>query len=102
MTIADEGNRHLEYTNAREYIQYARQSVVWTGLKLPAATTIGRLAGQSGYGTGNDLTNKTAWTTQYLTPENEHKLNEGWESMPDPVDPTKTIIFKETDFHKLR
>src|SRR5690606_2172644 len=53
------------------------------------------------YGTGNDLTNRTAFTTQYLTPENQHKLNEGWQSMPDPVDPSKTIIFQDTDFQDL-
>lgn len=101
LTFTDEP-KHIEYTNAQEYIQYARQSVVWTGVKLPAATTTARLTAPSGYGTGNDLTNKTAYTTQYLTPQNAYKLQEGWESMPDPVDPTKTIIFKNTDFQKLR
>ncbi len=102
MSFADEGNRHLVYTNAREYIQYARQSVLWTGVKLPASTTNSRLTAPTGFGTGNDLTNKTAFTTQYLTPQNEYKLREGWESMPDPADPTRTIIFKDTDFQKLR
>ena len=52
-------------------------------------------------GTGNDLTANTTYTTQYLTPENKHKLNEGWESMPDPIDPSKTIIFKETDWQDV-
>lgn len=102
MTIADEGNRDLEYTNAREYIEHARQSVVWTGVKLDPATTVSRLTAPTGYGTGNNLLNSTAFTPQYLSPQNEHKLNEGWQSMPDPVDPTKTIIFKDTDFQKLR
>ncbi|MEJ7829590.1 MAG: TonB-dependent receptor plug domain-containing protein, partial [Segetibacter sp.] len=102
LSLVDEGNRDLVYTNAREYIQYARQSVLWTGVKLPASTTNSRLTAPTGYGTGNDLTNRTAFTTQYLTPQNEYKLKEGWESMPDPADPTKTIIFKDTDFQKLR
>lgn len=52
-------------------------------------------------GTGNDLTNNTAYTTQYLTPENQHKLQEGWQSMQDPVYPDRTIIFKETDFQDV-
>ncbi len=51
-----------------------------------------------GWGTANDLTNETLFTTQYLTSENEHKLNEGWESMADPVYPDRTLIFKDTDW----
>ncbi|MFR5658158.1 MAG: hypothetical protein ACLUDU_09275 [Butyricimonas faecihominis] len=60
-----------------------------------------RLGSALGFGTGNDLTKNTSFTTQYLTEENKHKLNEGWESMPDPIDPSKTIIFKDTDFQDL-
>ena len=101
ISVADPGNQLREYVGAEEYIRHARQSVVWTGVKLPASTTVSRLTAPSGYGTGNDLTNNTAFTTQYLTPANQHKLNEGWQSMPDPIDPSKTIIFKETDFQKL-
>ena len=43
-----------------------------------------RLIGHLGYGTGNDLTNNTAFSTQYLTDENRYKLDQGWKSMPDP------------------
>ncbi|MDO6439898.1 hypothetical protein Q4534_20900 [Cyclobacterium sp. 1_MG-2023] len=57
--------------------------------------------GAIGYGIGNDLTNNTAYTTQYLTPENEYKLSEGWQCMPDPVDPSKTIIFDDEDSRKF-
>tara|TARA_R110002012_G_scaffold290109_1_gene483585 strand:- start:35745 stop:39053 length:3309 start_codon:yes stop_codon:yes gene_type:complete len=60
-----------------------------------------RLGLADAYGTGNDLTNNTAHTTQYLTAENEYKLNEGWESMPDPVDPSRTLIFKDTDWQDV-
>lgn len=100
MTIANQ-DLGLDYVNARDYIQYARQAVMWTGAKLPASTTVARLNNPTGYGTGNDLTNRTAFTTQYLTAANAYKLQDGWDSMPDPADPTKTIIFKETDFQKL-
>ena len=54
-----------------------------------------------GWGTGNDLTDETFFTTQYLTPENEYKLNEGWESMPDPLFPSRTLIFKETNWQDV-
>lgn len=82
--------------SAREYIKFGRLGIAATGEKHPGF--LSRLDLPIGFGTGNDLTNNTAFTTQYLTPENEHKLNEGWESMPDPLDPSKTIIFKATDW----
>jgi len=87
--------------NARDYIYYQRlgifRSATW-GNK-PAQLNI--LSSASSAGTGNDLTNNTAYTPQYLSPENEHKLNEGWQSMPDPIDPTKTIIFDDFDFQNI-
>lgn len=86
--------------SARDYIYFQRlgvyRSATW-GNK-PAQLAI--LSAASSAGTGNDLTNKTAYTTQYLTPANEYKLNEGWESMPDPLDSSKTIIFDNFDFQK--
>lgn len=85
--------------SARDYIYYARSGLAATGIKSP--TRLAQLNGAFGYGIGNDLTNNTAYTTQYLTPENEYKLNEGWESMPDPVDPSKTIIFDDVDWQDV-
>lgn len=101
LSFADAGNELREYTNGGEYLQYMRQAVLWTGVKLPAATTTSRLTSSTGYGTGNDLTNRTAFTPQYLTPANQYKLSEGWLSIPDPADPTKTIIYFDTDYQKL-
>jgi TonB-linked SusC/RagA family outer membrane protein len=85
--------------SARDYIYYARSGLAATGIKSP--TRLAQLDGAFGYGIGNDLTNNTAYTTQYLTAENEYKLNEGWESMPDPVDPSKTIIFDDVDWQDV-
>jgi TonB-linked outer membrane protein, SusC/RagA family len=101
LNVADAGNQLRKYVSAEEYIRAQRQAIVWTGVKVAPSTTQSRLTAPSGAGTGNDLTNNTAFTTQYLTPENQHKLNEGWKSMPDPIDPSKTIIYKETDFQDL-
>lgn len=89
-----------DLVNAREYLELNRGSAV----KEPAKTIAGAMARLNlpmGYGTGNNLTNSTAFTTQYLTPDNEHKLQEGWQSMPDPADPSKTIIFQDNDFQAL-
>lgn len=89
-----------DLVNARQYLELNRGSVV----DEPEKTRLGslqRLGLPMGYGTGNDLTNSTAFSLQYLTPENEYKLQEGWQSMPDPADPTKTIIFEDNDFQAL-
>lgn len=88
-----------EMANARDYIYLQRLGAVRSAKKDPTATRQLTLA--TGAGTGNDLTNNTIYTTQYLSDANKHKLNEGWESMPDPLDSSKTIIFQNTDFQKL-
>lgn len=85
--------------SARDYIYYARSGLAATAIKSPSR--LAQLNGAFGYGIGNDLTNNTAYTTQYLTPENEYKLSEGWQSMPDPVDPSKTIIFDGVDWQDI-
>ncbi len=88
-----------DLVSARDFIKFYRLGLVANGRKIPSNLNL--LTTASPAGTGNDLTNNTEYTTQYLTPENQHKLNEGWESMPDPLDPTKTIIFQDTDFQSM-
>ena len=95
-TVSDPGKLY-EMASARDYLTLARLGEI-AGPKFPKSTRLGL---PMGYGTGNDLTNNTAFSTQYLTEDNKYKLNEGWQSMPDPVDPSKTIIFSDTDFQKL-
>ena len=85
--------------NARDYVYYGRLSVAAIGEKHPER--LSWLNASHGQGIGNDLTNNTGFTTQYLTPENEYKLKEGWESIPDPLDPSKTIIFANTDWQDV-
>lgn len=92
-------SRLLQYANAHDYIYYNRLGVKAAAYYSPSL--ISRLTQANGSGTGNDLTNNTAFTTMYLTPANQYKLNEGWQSMPDPVDSTKTIIYDETNFQDL-
>ncbi len=85
--------------SARDYIYYGRLGLAAIGEKHPER--LSWLYGSHGQGIGNDLTNNTAFTPQYLTSKNEYKLNEGWESMPDPLDPSKTIIFSDTDWQDI-
>ncbi len=98
--ITSKVGKMYELANAREYLELNRGSIV----NEPAKTKDGsfqRLILPMGYGTGNDLTNSTAFSLQYLTPDNQYKLQEGWLSMPDPADPSKTIIFEDNDFQAL-
>jgi TonB-linked SusC/RagA family outer membrane protein len=87
------------FLDARDYIYYSRLGVAATGEKHPERLVT--LTSALGYGTGNDLTNNTGYTTQYLTPDNEYKLSEGWQSMPDPLDSSKTIIFDNVDWQDV-
>src|SRR5690606_11937931 len=82
-----------DLVSAREYLELNRGSAVNEPYKTKDGA-VQRLGLPMGYGIGNDLTNSTAFTTQYLTPENEYKLSQGWQSMPDPADPSKTLIFQ--------
>ncbi|MVZ62922.1 SusC/RagA family TonB-linked outer membrane protein [Sphingobacterium humi] len=88
-----------DMASARDYIYYTRVGAMVAERKVPGSKNA--LTQPIGYGTGNDLTNNTGFTTQYLSEANKHKLNEGWESMPDPLDPTKTIIFQETNWQDV-
>lgn len=98
-SIANE-SREIDFVSAGDYIVGARQSVMWTSTKN--LSHLNKFGQALGFGTGNDLTKNTAYTTQYLTEANRHKLDEGWLSVQDPYDPTKTIIYKEIDFQDMR
>ena len=95
LTISDIGKKY-EFANAEEFLTLMRKGMI-SPAKFGKATEQ-RLIGHLGYGTGNDLTNNTAFSTQYLTDENRYKLDQGWKSMPDPVDPSKTLLYSDTDF----
>jgi len=98
--------------NARDYIYYHRigaaaSAAAQDGIYNPG-DNYQQYASENDFGgdaqpwgTGNDLTNETFYTTQYLTPENEYKLNEGWETLEDPLFPSRTIIFKGTDWQDV-
>ncbi|WP_270089041.1 SusC/RagA family TonB-linked outer membrane protein [Sphingobacterium sp. SYP-B4668] len=92
-------NKLYDMASARDYIYYGRIGALVADRKVPGSSNL--LSQPSGFGVGNDLTNNTGFTTQYLSDLNRHKLNEGWQSMPDPIDPSKTIIYQETDWQDV-
>lgn len=89
----------FDVLSAEDYIRIVRQGIV-AAAKYGGAGLLNQLTGGGSQGTGNDLTNRTAYTTQYLNDANKHKLGEGWKSMADPIDPSKTIIFDDFDFQR--
>ncbi len=88
-----------DMASAHDYIYYGRLGALVAERKVPGSIRI--LTEPGGFGIGNDLTKNTGFTTQYLNDANRHKLNEGWQSMPDPIDPSKTIIYQETDWQDV-
>ena len=96
--MSEQWNQY-EMASARDYIYFNRMGILRLAEKSPGQ--LFRLNQANGFGIGNNLSNNTAFTPQYLTSENEHKLNEGWQSMIDPADPTKTIIFDEVDWQSI-
>lgn len=85
-------NNPYEFLNARDYITALRtayQNTPWAGKA--------NLTGSSPFGTGNVINDKTTWNVMGKTSDNAYLLEKGWEEMPDPLDPTQTIIFKNTN-----
>ena len=92
-------NRRYDLASARDFVYFNRLGIAATGQANPLQ--LSRLSLATGSGTGNDLTNRTAFTVMFLTPDNQGKLQQGWQSMPDPIDPTKTLIFQDTDWQNI-
>lgn len=91
-------NRFYDFLSGGDWIYFMRKGVQATLSKRPGNAASLTEPNGYGFGTGNDLTKNTFYTTQYLTDQNKHKLNEGWKSMPDPLDSTKTIIYDDFNY----
>ncbi|MGL5894502.1 MAG: SusC/RagA family TonB-linked outer membrane protein, partial [Bacteroidales bacterium] len=95
-------NNPYEFLDGKDYISSMRtaysKSGFWTTGENPEYVSIaplGNLSSASAFGTGNILNSKTAWNVMGKTPENSYLLQKGWKEMLDPLDPTKTIIYKD-------
>ena len=104
LTASDVG-RLYDLASAKDFVYFMRLGIAASGARVPSVLAF--LTQANAGGTGNDFTNSTGFTTMYLSSANEHKLLEPpdefgaiWETIPDPLDPTKTLIFKGTDFQK--
>ncbi len=81
----------IDFMNAEDYINTVRPAVA-IGPKSQYNT-------QSGYSasSGNDA--NSIYTTRYLNAG--ETIPVGYKSMPDPLDPTKTLIFQDNSFQDL-
>lgn len=98
--VSSEVVKKYELLTAEEEAYFSRLGLIATSRINPAFQA--QLNGNVYLGgAGNDLTNNTTNSLQYLTPANQHKLNEGWYSIPDPVDASRTLIFSATDWQSM-
>ncbi len=89
----------VEFLNAEEYITVTRKAMHET-LNYPsrAAAAQNYLNGATSAGIGNKANG--LYSTRYFDPETE-ELPAGYRTMIDPLDPTKTIMYKETDWSDI-
>lgn len=102
LTASDVGQTY-DLADGKDFVKFMRLGISASGVKAPSALDF--LTQANAGGTGNDLSNNTAFTTMYLTPENQYLLDlpadqwgARWETIPDPLDPSRALIFKGTDF----
>lgn len=84
-----------KFIGARDYIKYQRLAYA-----NAAWAPVSNLGGALPMGTGNQYNDKMSWNIMgYNEQDPVHKdlLTKGWELMEDPLDPTKKIIFKDTN-----
>lgn len=77
-----------DFMNARDYISYVRPAVV--------LSPNSRYNDISGYSASSGNTATSIYTTHYLA-EGE-VVPDGWQSMPDPIDASKTLVFQDNSF----
>lgn len=83
--------RTMDLLNAEQWLSYTRPAVANSD-GADQLTGVGR-----GIGTGNGP--ESPYSTRYL--QEGESIPEGYKSMKDPVDPSKTIIFQDNDFQDI-
>lgn len=82
--------KYLDMVDAEDYLSIVRPAAL-------RSTFAKDLSGQKAWGTGND--ESSPWSTRYL--EDGEIVPEGYKSMPDPIDPERTIIFQDNDWQRI-
>ena len=84
---SQEAGRKYNFLNARDYLSVLRPA-------LTNSKTASQLSGVGSAGTGND--DNSLYTTRILA--DGEIIPDGWQSMIDPIDSTKTLIFQDNSF----
>jgi len=82
--------RYMNTVSAEDYLGIVRPAVLRSSMA-------GDLTGIFPWGTGNGPS--SAWSTRFLA--DGETVPDGWKSMPDPLDPTKTLVFQDNDFQDV-
>ncbi|GAA4315655.1 TonB-dependent receptor [Compostibacter hankyongensis] len=77
-----------DFMNAKDYLSYVRPAVALS--PNPKRNDI------SGFSASSGNTSNSAFTTHYLKPG--EAAPQGWKTMPDPLDPSKTLVFQDNSF----
>ncbi len=82
--------KYLDMVSAEDYLSLVRPAALRSSFAKD-------LTGQKPWGTGND--ESSPYSTRYLG--DGEAVPEGYKSMPDPIDPTKTLIFQDNDWQHI-
>ena len=87
-----------EYLDAANFIRYNRQAILYYNEATGRTNfNAGFLNGSTAFATGGNTTD-SPFTTQYLTDDNRYLLDyPGWDTVTDPVDPSREILFRQND-----
>ncbi|MFW5872803.1 MAG: SusC/RagA family TonB-linked outer membrane protein, partial [bacterium] len=83
--------KYMDLLGGEDYLRLTREALA----RSPKSDFLWQRG--RGVGVGND--ESSPWSTRYL--EEGETIPEGYKSMVDPVDPSKTIIFQDNDFQRI-
>ena len=95
-------NTPYEFLGGEDYINvlrkaYSKSGYYYSDGEYASIAPLDNLTGASPFGTGNVL-GKSSWNIMGKTADNAYLVQQhGWKEMPDPLDPSKTIIYKGID-----
>ncbi|WP_291403598.1 SusC/RagA family TonB-linked outer membrane protein [Daejeonella sp.] len=100
-------NIPFNFLNARDYLYWARKAIQTSGSYEPSR--LAQLTSTGPFGTGNlfkdaagnfldgNVTGNAVWSTMFLDDVNKVKLQDGWETMIDPIT-GKELIFNNFNY----
>lgn len=90
-------NTGYDMADAHDYIYFSRLGT-WNTEWAHTRNGINSLsANNQPNGVGRtQITSDMVWNIMTMTDENKYLLQQGWQSMIDPIDPSRTIIYRDT------